>query len=63
MNIEVSVPMQTPRIIAKAKLRMLAPPNTKMKISTMSVLTEVLMVRVRVALSDWLNSCCFSRLG
>ena len=50
------VPYTTPRIIANEKLRMLSPPRKKIQRSTTSVLTEVLMVRARVVLSESLKS-------
>ena len=51
-----SVPNTTPKIIAKAKLRMLAPPKQKITANTMNVETEVLMVRFNVLFSEVLKS-------
>ena len=56
MKIDDRVPKITPRIMAKAKLRMLAPPRQKITASTMNVETEVLMVRFRVLFRELLNS-------
>lgn len=45
MKMDERVPKITPRIMAKEKLRMLSPPRMKIHSSTISVVTEVLMVR------------------
>ena len=63
MKSEEVVPINTPRIIANAKLRMLSPPKMNIQSNTMRVLTDVLMVRARVAFNDWLNTICLSRFG
>ena len=55
MKMEEQVPKMTPRIMAKAKLRMLAPPRQKMTASTMNVLIEVFKVRVNVVFREVLN--------
>ena len=44
MKMEDNVPITTPKIIAKAKLRILSPPSTKIHNNTINVLNEVLMV-------------------
>ena len=56
MKIDDRVPKITPSIIANEKLRMLSPPRMKIQSSTMSVVTEVLMVRASVWFSESLNS-------
>ena len=63
MKIELSVPTNTPMIIANEKLRILSPPRTKIATRTMSVDTEVFTVRARVSLIEVLNSCCKLPLG
>ena len=63
MKIEHRVPMMTPRIMAKTKLRMVSPPRMKMQMSTSSVDTEVMMVRPRVELIDLLMVTPKSCLG
>ena len=60
MKIEESVPKITPRIMAKAKLRMLAPPRMKIHSNTINVEIEVLTVRARVWLILSLNNDCLS---
>ena len=40
MKIEDNVPITTPKIIAKAKLRILSPPSTKIHNNTINVLNE-----------------------
>ena len=62
-KIEESVPKITPRIIANENERMLSPPRMKMLRSTMSVVTEVTNVRVRVLLNDSLKRRAVARLG
>ena len=48
MKMEEQVPITTPRIMAKAKLRILSPPKKKIHNNTTNVVNEVLMVRVNV---------------
>ena len=55
MKSEEQVPMTTPRIIANAKLRMLSPPRKKIQSNTMSVDTDVLIVRANVIFNESLN--------
>lgn len=55
MKIEDNVPKITPSNIANEKLRVLSPPKQKIQSSTMSVESDVLMVRARVSLSDLLK--------
>lgn len=55
MKIEDNVPITTPKIIAKAKLRILSPPSTKIHNNTINVLNEVLMVRAKVVFNESLN--------
>ena len=62
-KIEESVPNITPRIIANANERMLSPPRKKMQRSTMSVVSEVITVRVSVLLNDSLKRRLVARLG
>ena len=54
-KMEDSVPKITPRIIAKAKLRMLSPPKKKMQRRTSNVVAEVIIVRAKVSLSESLK--------
>ena len=61
MKMDDRVPKMTPRIMAKEKLRMLAPPKMKIQSNTIRVETDVLMVRAKVWLSESLNSVCRSR--
>ena len=56
MKIEDNVPITTPKIIAKAKLRILSPPSTKIHNNTINVLNEVLMVRAKVVFNESLNN-------
>ena len=56
MKIDAHVPVHTPSNIALVKLRMVSPPRITMQRSTSTVLTDVMMVRVRVLLSDLLNT-------
>lgn len=58
-----NVPNTTPRIIANEKLRMLSPPSTKIQSNTIMVLTDVLIVRANVVLSDVLNRSNLLRFG
>ena len=55
-NRDDSVPMTTPRIIAKAKLRIESPPRMKIHSNTINVLKEVLMVRARVVFRESSNN-------
>ena len=55
MKMEEQVPITTPRIMAKAKLRMLSPPKKKIHNNTTNVVNEVLMVRVNVVFKESLN--------
>ena len=48
MKSEEQVPMITPRIIAKMKLRIDTPPRKKMTSNTSKVVIEVMVVRARV---------------
>ena len=48
MNSEEQVPMITPRIIAKMKLRIDSPPRKKITNNTSKVVIEVIVVRARV---------------
>ena len=52
MKIEDSVPKITPSSIANEKLRVLSPPKQKIQSNTMSVESDVLMVRARVSFND-----------
>ena len=63
MKIEDNVPITTPKIIAKAKLRILSPPSTKIHNNTINVLNEVLMVRAKVVFNESLNNCIRLRFG
>ena len=63
MKSEEQVPKITPSIIAKENERMLSPPKMKIQSNTMSVDTDVLIVRARVEFNDMLKSNCLSRLG
>ena len=56
MKIDDNVPKMTPKLMAKAKLRMLAPPMKKMQSNTSKVVPPVLMVRVSVSFIERLNS-------
>ena len=56
MKIDDRVPNTTPRVMAKAKGWMLLPPRNRIHSNTISVETEVLMVRARVWLIELLNS-------
>ena len=58
-----SVPMITPKSIANVKLRMASPPRMKMQRSTSKVEADVMMVRLRVVLIDWLMVVKKSCLG
>ena len=49
--------------IAKAKLRILSPPSTKIHNNTINVLNEVLMVRAKVVFNESLNNCIRLRFG
>ena len=62
-KIDESVPMTTPRIMAKENERMASPPKKKMQRSTKSVVNEVMIVRVSVLLIESLNSFSVSRVG
>ena len=55
MKMEEQVPITTPRIMAKAKLRILSPPKKKIHNNTTNVVNEVLMVRVNVVFKESLN--------
>ena len=55
MKMEEQVPITTPRIMAKAKLRILSPPKKKIHNNTTNVVNEVLMVRVNVVFQESLN--------
>ena len=57
MNSDDRVPKITPRIMANEKLRIESPPRMKIHSNTISVVTEVLMVRASVWFSESLNSC------
>ena len=61
MKMDDNVPNTTPRIIANEKLRILSPPKKKIHNNTISVDSEVLMVRVRVWFSEALNKPYLSR--
>ena len=52
MNTVASVPVITPKSIAKMNERMESPPRMKMQRSTSKVDAEVITVRPRVELSD-----------
>lgn len=62
-KIDDNVPITTPRLIAKAKLRMLSPPRKRMQSNTINVESDVLMVRAKVWLIESLKSDCSSALG
>ena len=62
-KMDESVPKMTPRIIAKAKERMLSPPRKKMQRSTKRVVSDVMMVRHKVLFKDSLNRRRVSRVG
>ena len=55
MNMDDSVPKNTPSIIANEKLRMESPPRMKIQSNTSNVETDVLMVRASVWLIESLN--------
>lgn len=57
------VPMITPKSIAKVKERIASPPRMKMHRSTSRVDAEVMIVRPRVELMDWLTVVKKSCLG
>ena len=54
MKSDDKVPNTTPKIIAKAKLRIESPPRMKMQINTRRVDADVMIVRANVELIDWL---------
>ena len=62
MKMDDRVPKTTPRIMANENERIESPPRMKMASSTMSVVTEVLIVRASVWFSESLNNCWRSRL-
>ena len=63
MNSDEQVPMITPRIIAKMKLRIDSPPRNSMMNSTSKVVIEVIMVRDNVLHSALLKVVYRSCLG
>ena len=63
MKMDDRVPNTTPSIMANENERIESPPRMKIQSSTISVVTDVLMVRARVWFSESLNSCWRSRLG
>ena len=56
MNIDESVPIHTPRIIANEKLLMLSPPRMNIQSNTINVDSDVFNVRANVVLSESLKS-------
>ena len=57
MKSDESVPKITPKIIANENERIESPPRMKIQSNTISVVTEVLMVRASVWFSESLNNC------
>ena len=51
-NIEEYVPISTPKIIAKEKPLKISPPKINIENNASKVVTDVIIVRVRVSLID-----------